>query len=168
MMLFADEAGFSLHPKLGRIWFPRGKKSPVVMTKSQHQKRVNVLGWVDPIRGRHGMMKIERGNRVCFLRFLRVMARRFRDKIVDIWVDGPKWHRGEKILAFLRVHRHITLHYLPAYHPELNCQEILWKTMRYEETTNIYFESVSLLKNAISRRSRRWKPAKILSLCQLI
>jgi len=168
MMLFADEAGFSLHPKLGRVWFPRGKKAPTVWTKSEHKKRVNVLGWVDPIKGRHGMMKIEQGNRAGFVRFLRLIARRFRDKLMDIWVDGPPWHKGEEIRVFLSVHKHINLHYLPAYHPRLNCQETLWRTVRYEETTNVYFESMDALSRAIFQRSQRWKPRKILSLCQLI
>jgi hypothetical protein len=57
---------------------------------------------------------------------------------------------------------------LPPYHPELNYQEALWKTMRYEETTNAYFENQENLAHAIFQRSRRWKPSKITSLCKLI
>jgi hypothetical protein len=52
-----------------------------------------------------------------------------------------------------------------AYHPELNYQEILWRTMRYEETTNTYFEKLDDLTSSVLKRSQRWKPAKIKSLC---
>lgn len=65
-MLFEDEAGFSLHPKLGRIWVKRGTQ-PYVYTRSQHQKRLNVFGWVDPINGLHGIMKWIKGDTEGFL-----------------------------------------------------------------------------------------------------
>ena len=58
--------------------------------------------------------------------------------------------------------------YLPPYHPELNYQERLWHATRYEETTNVYFETISDLDHAVYRRSQRWKPKKIKELCQLI
>ena len=168
MILFADEAGFSLHPKLGRMWSKKGQQQPFVYTSSQHQKRLNVMGWVDPIRGLHGIMKCDTGNTKSFLGFLKNIAHRFKNKIIDLWVDGPKWHKGEKVTVFCKAHRHITIHYLPPYHPELNCQEILWRTMRYEETTNVYFETFESLKRAVFKRSQRWRPKKILSLCHLI
>ena len=168
MILFADEAGFSLHPKLGKIWFKKGSQQPVVYTRSQHHKRLNVTGWVDPVNGLHGIIKCKRGNTKSFIAFLKNIAQHFKDKIVDIWVDGPKWHKGEKIRAFCKIHNHIKIHYLPPYHPELNYQEILWRTIRYEETTNVYFETIEAMETAIFKRSQRWKPKKIRSLCQLI
>jgi hypothetical protein len=42
-----------------------------VYTRSQHQKRLNLFGWVAPAEGLHGMMKWARGNTDGFLRFLR-------------------------------------------------------------------------------------------------
>ena len=167
MILFSDEAGFCLHPKLGRMWFKKGRAQPIVYTRSQHQKRINVTGWVDPVNGLHGIIKHEKGNTDSFIKFLSHISGHFRDKIIDLWVDGPKWHKGERIREFFKAHKHIKIHYLPSYHPELNCQEILWKTMRYEETTNVYFETIEALGKAIFKRSQRWKPAKIKSLCHL-
>ena len=80
----------------------------------------------------------------------------------------PSGIRGKKVYSFLIEHSQLHLHYLPPYHPELNFQELLWKTMRYEETTNAYFETKEDLSDAISRRSQKWKPDKIISLCKLI
>jgi transposase len=168
VILFSDEAGFSLHPKLGRMWFKKGKKQPVIYTKSQHQKRVNVIGWVNPVDGQHGMIKCERGNTDSFLRFLKYIACRFKDKIVALWVDGPRWHKGKRVQIFQKENSHVNIHYIPPYHPKLNYQEILWRTLRYEETTNVYFENIEDLERAIFSRSRRWKPGKIQSLCHLI
>ena len=114
------------------------------------------------------MMKHEKGNTDSFIKFLAYVAGHFWDKIVDLWVDGPNWHKGERVRDFCKTHKHIKIHYLPPYHPELNQQEILWRTMRYEETTNVYFETIEAMERAIFKRSQRWKPAKIISLCHFI
>ena len=68
-------------------------------------------------------------------------------------------------MSFCEEHRELQLNYIPAYHPELNLQETLWKTMRYEETTNAYFPSMDELTEGVFKRSQRWKPTKIKSLC---
>ena len=70
MVLFEDETGFSLHPKLGRIWAKRGSR-PFVYTQSQHQKRLNIFGWVDLIHGSHGIAKWISGNTDGFIQVLR-------------------------------------------------------------------------------------------------
>ena len=167
IILFADEAGFCLHPKLGRIWFKKGREQPVVYTSSQHRKRINVTGWVDPVNGLHGIIKHEKGNTDSFAKFLNHIAQRFKDKIIDLWIDCPRWHKGERVRMVCKTHKHVIIHYLPPYHPELNYQEVLWRTMRYEETTNVYFETIESMETAIFKRSQRWKPKKIISLCHL-
>lgn len=149
------------------MWVKKGIQ-PYVDTRSQHQRRINVFGWVDPVDGLHGMDKWVRGNTDGFLNILRQIAYKFKDKIVDIWVDRAKWHKGKRVEQFLMKYRYIQIHYLPAYHPKLNYQETLWRTMRYEETTNAFFETIKDLEDAIFKRSQRWKPKKIKSLCQLI
>jgi hypothetical protein len=65
-----DEAGFSLHPKLGLVWAKKGCK-PKVPTASRHQ-RLNLAGWVAPWVGWHGLMRIDKGNTDSFLLFLKM------------------------------------------------------------------------------------------------
>lgn len=166
MLLFEDETGFSLHPKLGRVWAKKGSQ-PVVDTRSQHQQRLNIFGWVDPLQGRHGILRWIRGNTEGFLHVLGTILSRFKETTIDLWVDNAKWHKGPRVRAFLAVHLSCHLHYLPPYHPELNYQEHLWHTMRYEETTNAYFETIADLRKAVFKRSQRWKPKKVKQLCQL-
>jgi transposase len=165
--LFSDEAGFCLHPKLGRVWTKRGQQ-PVVWTKSQHHKRVNVFGWVNPVTGKHGMIHQPKGNTSGFLSMLKTILSRYRKNLIDLWVDQARWHKGAKIERFLYENIRLMIHYIPKYHPQLNFQEILWRTMRYEETTNTYYESYEELASSIFSRSQSWKPKKVLSLCHLI
>jgi len=140
----------------------------VVWTRSQHHKRVNVFGWVNPVTGKHGMVRQPKGNTDGFLSMLKTILRRYRKNLIDLWVDQARWHKGVKVDRFLFQNLRLMIHYIPKYHPQLNPQEILWRTMRYEETTNTYYESFEELKAAIFTRSQSWKPKKVLSLCHLI
>jgi transposase len=146
------------------MWVKKGTQ-PYVLTKSQHHKRLNVFGWVDPIGGKHGMVRQEKGNTDGFLIMLKKILCRYKGIIIDLWVDQARWHKGKRVVEFLCHHSRLKINYIPKYHPDFNLQEILWRTMRYEETTNTYYETFEDLVNAVFSRSQRWKPQKILSLC---
>jgi transposase len=139
-----------------------------VLTRSQTHKRLNVFGWVDPVWGRHGMVREEKGNTDGFLAFLKTIVYRFKGVMIELWIDNARWHKGKRVEKFIAQHSQLFINYIPKYHPELNLQEILWRTMRYEETTNTYYEYFDDLVISVFKRSKRWKPKKILSLCQLI
>ncbi|MBT9139243.1 MAG: hypothetical protein DDT31_01825 [Syntrophomonadaceae bacterium] len=164
-MLFGDEAGFCLHPKLGRVWAKKGEQ-PVIMTRSQISVRMNVFGWVDPFKGRHGMSIIERGNRRNFMDSLKMLLCKFVGKIT-LFIDNARWHGGDEIEMFLQETKRLEIEYLPKYHPELNKQEHVWKLMRYEETTNTLYDSYDDLVRSVLKKSQSWKPRRILKLCQL-
>ena len=106
MVLFEDETGFSLHPKLGRIWAKKGSR-PFVYTQSQHQKRLNIFGWVDLIPGSHGITKWISGNTDGFIQVLRKIICRFKGKTIDLWVDNARWHKGARVEEFMKSSRRI-------------------------------------------------------------
>ena len=166
-MIFADESGFSLHPKLGRVWAKRGSQ-PWVPTTSHHHKRLNLFGWVEPLKGWHGLFRWPKGNTDGFLAFLNYLCARVRKTKVYLYVDGASWHKGPRVYAFLSTRPNIELEYLPPYHPELNVQERVWHLIRYEATTNQYHATIDLIEQAIRKRQRHWKTNKIKSLCKVI
>jgi len=57
---------------------------PYVYTCSQHQHRLNIFGWVDPVNGRHGIMQWIRGNTIGFMKVLTQIVHRFSGKIIDL------------------------------------------------------------------------------------
>lgn len=114
------------------------------------------------------MIKQPKGNTDGFLTMLKTILTRYGQVVIEIWVDHARWHKGKRIVEFLSIHKRLRIEYIPKYHPELNFQERLWHTMRYEETTNTYYESFEELDLAVFKRSQRWKPKKILSLCNVI
>jgi transposase len=164
LLVFADESGFSLHPRLGRVWAKRGCQ-PTVPTTSHHGKRLNLLGWVEPLKGWHGLFRWPKGNTDGFLAFLKYLCYRVRKTKVYLYIDGASWHKGSRVREFLSDHTNIEVEYLPPYHPELNVQERVWHLIRYEATTNHYHATVDLIEQAIRKRQRHWKTKKIKTLC---
>jgi len=49
---------------------------------------------------------------------------------------------------------------------EIEAGDPVWRTMRYEETTNVYFETVEDLTFSFSKIPQKWKPQKIRALCK--
>lgn len=160
-----DEAGFSLHPKLGLVWAKKGSK-PKVPTASRHQ-RLNLAGWVAPWVGWHGLMRIDKGNTDAFLLFLKYLHNRLKEFTVYLYADGPYWHKGERVREALKKHSNIHLEYLPPYHPELNPQERIWRLLRYEVTTNRYFPDIDAIETAVRKKQRHIKSDKIRSTCNV-
>ena len=167
LLIFADESGFSLHPKLGRVWAKRGSR-PSVPTTSQHQKRLNLFGWVDPLKGWHGLFRWAKGNTDGFLAFLKYLCHRVEKTKVYLYIDKAPWHKGPRVEEFLKAHPNIEVEYLPTYHPELNVQERVWHLIRYEVTTNQYHATIDLIEQAIRKRQRHWKSKQIKTLCKVI
>jgi hypothetical protein len=88
-----------------------------------------------------------------------------KETTIDLSVDNARWHKGTRVEEF---NFEFFLSYQVLYHHELNYQERLWHAMRYEETTNVYFETISDLDHAVfNKRSQRWKPEKIKEPCPL-
>src|SRR5438309_2979252 len=164
LLVFADESGFSLHPKLGRVWAKRGSQ-PTVATTSHHGKRLNLFGWVEPLKGWHGLFRWPKGNTDGFLAFLKYLCYRVQKTKVYLYIDGASWHRGPRVRKFLNAHTNIQVEYLPPYHPELNVQERVWHLIRYEATTNQYHATVDMIEHAIRKRQRHWRTKKIKTLC---
>lgn len=164
MVLFADEAGFTLHPKLGRVWAKRGSR-PVVWTRSQHRQRLNLFGWVNPLSGERGLMKAARGNTLAFLAFLEQILGAYPTQLIQLWVDNASWHKGPLVIDFLKSHPKLKLFYHPPYHPELNCQEPIWKRIRYEVTTARTETQLERLEKLILATVASWPNQKVKSFC---
>lgn len=114
------------------------------------------------------MLRQEKGNTDGFIAMLKNILLRYQRVLIDLWVDQARWHKGKRITEFLFSHSRLFINYIPKYHPELNPQEMLWRTMRYEETTDTYYETFEELVLSVFKRFQSWRPKKITSLCHFI
>lgn len=126
-----------------------------------------MFGWVAPLLGRQGLVRTPKGNRDGFLSVLAHLYKRLRGHTIWLYVDGASWHKGDAIKEFLRTHVRLHLEYLPPYQPALNMQERVWRTIRYEATTNRYFGSLDLTWKTVQQTAQHWSPQKIKRLCHI-
>ncbi|MCI0597230.1 MAG: IS630 family transposase [candidate division Zixibacteria bacterium] len=164
--MFEDETGFTVHPKVGRGWAKKGKRLKIPTT-SQHHARLNVFGWVAPLLGRQGMVRTPKGDRRGFLKCLGHLCRTIKRKTIWLYVDNARWHKGPLVERFLTKHPRLHLCYLPPYQPALNMQERVWRRVRYEATTNRYFDHLGAIWHTVKNTTRCWSSSKIRRLCHI-
>lgn len=152
---------------MGRGWAKRGQHFKVP-TSSQHRKRLNLSGWVAPLLGKRGLIRTAKGDRNGFLNVLKHIWHRLKGYKVWIYVDRAPWHKGEDVQNFIISHKELRLRYLPPYQPGLNLQERVWRRVRYEATTNQWFEDPENIWEAVQANFRHWSPKKLKRLCNII
>lgn len=113
------------------------------------------------------MVRPPRGNRAGFLTTLRHLYRRLKGYTIWLYVDRASWHRGAEVEHFLETHPRLHLDDLPRYQPALNPQERIWRRVRYEATTNRWFETLDAIGVTIRKTTRSWSPQKIRRLCHI-
>ena len=102
--------------------------------------------------------------------FLNHLLRQIESKLLVIW-DGSPIHRNQYVKEYLSngAAKHIHLERLPAYAPDLNPDEGVWKHLKYVELKNVCCTDVSNLHQELDlaiRRLRR-KPYLIQSFFEL-
>lgn len=127
---YFDESGFCLTPVVPYAWQPRGETIEIPASRSN---RVNVLGFtdvscnftpfvVDSIVDSEIVIS-------CFDVFCETVM-----KPTWVVIDNARIHTSskfkEKMLEWKA--KGLYLYYLPAYSPELNLIEILWRFIKYQ------------------------------------
>jgi transposase len=105
--------------------------------------------------GRRALLRHPHGNREGFLATLRHLRRRLRGYTIWLYVDRARWHKGLPVDTFLNAHQDLHLEYLPAYQPGLNVEERIWRQVRYDATSNQYFDTLDDMWTSLRTRTRR-------------
>jgi transposase len=144
-VFFVDAAHFVLGAFLGLVWcFTR----PLIKTASGRQ-RYNVLGAIDS----HSKELISirntgyiDGGVVCLL--LAAIRTRHPSEAITLVLDNARYQRC--VLVMDKAHElGIELLFLPAYSPNLNLIERLWKLVKKRCLTNKYYPDFSAFRGAI-------------------
>jgi transposase len=101
----------------------------------------------------------EKFNAMTFQGFLeKMLSYRLGDRRLVVILDNAKYHHAKILKPFLRRHRkQLKLEFLPAYSPELNPIERVWKLTRRLCTHNRYFSQLADLLDAVSGQLALWK-----------
>jgi transposase len=90
------------------------------------------------------------------VRFLRVLLRKVRGKVIVIW-DGSPIHRGQEIKDFLKrgAAKRLHLEQLSGYAPDLNPDEGIWNYLKRVELGNVCCRNLDHLHQELIRARER-------------
>lgn len=157
---FSDETGIEGDPRPRRVWVKKGSR-PRVPYLDDHI-RENIVGAVQPHTGALFSLVVPHSDREVFQIFIDEFAKHTKgsDKKVHLILDNASWHKGKT----LNWH-HITPVYLPAYSPDFNPIEVLWRCIKEDFFTSWFAKTPQELHNRICEavRSLIAQPDKIKS-----
>jgi len=140
ILLAEDEAALVSIPTITRSWAKKGIQ-PVVKTQNSKRQRISLFGAVNLLSGKVSFALTERGNIATFLSFLRKLLKKYPQKDIYLILDNVGFHRANKIhKEFLRRVSRLHFLFLPAYSPNFNPQEWVWKQMRREVTHDTFYD----------------------------
>jgi transposase len=155
-----------LTPTVARTWAPRGQ-TPLVRHSQRHD-RISVISGisVSPRRHRLGLYYQWHHHNLRELEavaFVRHLLRHLRGPVVLIW-DRLGIHRGKLVQALGRRVRRLHLEFLPAYAPELNPDEGVWRLTKNRLANGCPADRFDLALNVIEElESVRRSPSRLRS-----
>jgi len=154
---FADEAAFYLLPGVVRTWARVGR-TPVLKTPTRYG-HLSVASAITTCGRLVTQVRDSTFHGEAIVGFLKHLLREIPGKVVLVW-DGARIHHCAEVKAFLKADaaRRLRLVRLPAYAPELNPDEGIWRWLKRElgnvccrDFTELRYE----LRLAIQRLHRR-------------
>lgn len=154
-----DEVHFQQHGSRCRMWVAPEDKDPVV----RHEPTRKSVGYFGAVRLRDGELfcRREEGsfNGQTFWAFLRALEAHTRSspRRIVLISDNAKYHHAVLHKPWRQAHEaHFSLDYLPAYSPQLNPIERVWKLLRRLCLHNQHFESLDSLLLAVHPQLQAW------------
>jgi len=148
-LYYFDEAGFSTVPCIPYGWQEVGHTQEV---NSENSKRLNVLGFLgagDEFEVFTRVGKVDTGVvSMCIDAFSENLSRP-----TVLVLDNAPMHTSKELESNLQKwsDRGLELYYLPAYSPELNRIEMLWRNIKYHWLPLAAYESFNTLVECVSQ-----------------
>jgi len=134
-LIFVDESGFYLLPGRVKTYAPKGQTP--VLDEWQTRDHLSVIGGVTLAGQVCSLVRPSSLNGLHVIAFLLHLGRVVGDRLLVIW-DGSPIHRRAEVQAFVaEAGGKIHLEPLPAYAPDLNPVEWLWKHLKRDELGNV-------------------------------
>ena len=167
LVFYGDESLISLIPYVGKTWtFPKLK--PIARVSGRRGQHIGVTGAVNQQGRLLFELTADQENfttRV-FLRFVRKMKREYPNRKIALIVDGAPVHTSKKVKVFQEENKSwLRLEILPAYSPELNPSEKIWRFTKTKQMNgSTCLDKKELRKKSLSAlRSLKKDSKKIAS-----
>lgn len=152
-VVFVDETALYLLPGVVRSYAPRG--CTPVLRAPLAREHLSLIGGITPDGQlyQHALGHGVRGGDV--VRFVKHLVRHL-GRVLVIW-DGLPAHRSTVVKEYLReeAQGRVRLERLPAYAPDLNPKEGVWRHLKLTDLANVCCKAVGDLKIAYRRAKER-------------
>lgn len=153
LIYFGDGAHPLHNSKPSYGWMRKG--APRVLKTNPGRNRLNFHGAVSAQGPRILVQEVKKMNSEEVLRLFAALERRHpTSRRIHFICDNASYYRSEKVARWLKNSR-IKIHYLPAYSPNLNLAERIWKLFRREVMNNQFYESFYDFRKACGSYFRR-------------
>lgn len=147
-LFYFDGSGFNLNPNVPYCWTEKGQTIKLPALRS---KGYTILGLLNVHQNQfQGNLYEGAANAECVIQTLDELADQVEKKTVVI-LDNASIHKAKIVQDKMSEWREkqLYLQFIPAYSPELNLIEILWKVMKHYWLKPKHYTSLDILRNAI-------------------
>jgi len=144
-IFFQDEVGFQTEGTLAYTWGAKGEK--IEIPNQGRHGRVNLIGAFELGTGLfYGVLTRFKVNACRFRRFLCHLKHEMRTDKLLLICDNARFHKAKWLQEWLKTQVDwLRLEFLPAYSPDFNPIERLWRWIKQEYTHNDCWPSQSAL-----------------------
>jgi transposase len=154
-----DEVHFQQHGSRCRMWIPPEIKDPVLF----HEPTRKSVGYFGAVRLRDGKFVRRREEEMfnaetfwAFLKQLKKVSLKSGRRVVVI-LDNARYHHAKLHKEWRELNSgKFALSFLPAYSPELNPIERVWKLTRRKRLHNRHFEKLKSLIEGVEAQFDEW------------
>lgn len=141
VVLCEDEMVLTSGTTLQKIWLPVRSYPPVLETNST-RKRKSIYGFLALKTGQQHAFVTDWQNMYITVEVLEKLRRVYpAQQLLIVW-DNCGWHRGSEVMQWVKRDKRTKLLFFPAYAPELNPQEHVWKAGRKAVTHNQHITNI--------------------------
>lgn len=136
----SDECRIIWEAVIRRLWLPKGQKS--IIKVERKRKAQSFIGFLNLKTGEELLYQLSWQEQDTIIPVLEALVQKYPDKRICIIWDNARFHKGKKVKAKLSTTlKSIHLINLPAYAPDHNPQEHVWKYGK-DKIANVQCESL--------------------------
>lgn len=132
---------------LQRTWFAKGQQR-MIQTTGKH-RGVKLLATVDYATGKIVWREDEEYTAETFLTFLRQVLEAYPTGKIVMILDNARIHHAKLLQPFLKENTRLRFVFLPAYSPQLNIVEGLWKWLKSDVINNVFYHTVDDIRKNV-------------------
>lgn len=145
-LYFLDATHPQHNTRLAYGWILRGKKNDKFIKTNSGRARLNLHGALRLGDNHAVVLEEEAINQQATIRLLQAIGKQQRRGIIYLVLDNASYYHGKLVKAWVSSHARFRLLFLPAYSPNLNLIERLWRFFHQQITYNRYFKTFDEFK----------------------